>query len=379
MSPLYEIVILGKPEANFLKDLKKQIEDLLTPFNLRLGQEIKWNINPSSYTLYPKCSTMALYFGNSDKVVQHISTMLESSIPTLPLVSRLDNVGEEIPDLLRPLNCLSIADNSLKRIATAALECIGLLPQQRRVFLSYRRDGAKQAALQLFEQLSARLYDVFLDTHKVAASTDFQDELWHNLCNSDVLIMLETDGYFKSRWTQAEFARALSKKIAVFNIKWPNVKDNPAIKLAHKLELTNTDIDLSSGELSNQVINDICEQLETIRAKSYAARHLHMISRIKLDIGDMPIEFLGTGPNFTSHVRLMDDRELQLLPITGSPDAVTVHSALEKNNHKPINIIYDHIGLKPEWLRHLDWLGERIEPAKLIKSRNMDWILGDYE
>ena len=76
------------------------------------------------------------------------------------------------------------------------LESVGLLPRQRRVFVSYRRDEARQAALQLFNAFSAKLFDVFLDTHGIAPTEDFQAVLWHRLCNSDVLVMLDTPGLF---------------------------------------------------------------------------------------------------------------------------------------------------------------------------------------
>jgi TIR domain len=68
---------------------------------------------------------------------------------------------------------------------------------------------------------SARLFDVFLDTHGIAPAEDFQTMLWHRLCDSDVLVMLDTPNYFGSRWTSAEFGRALAKGIAVLRVGWP--------------------------------------------------------------------------------------------------------------------------------------------------------------
>ena len=57
------------------------------------------------------------------------------------------NIGSEIPVPLKAVNCLTYADHGPIRIAAALLECVGLLPRQRRVFLSYRRDEARDAAL----------------------------------------------------------------------------------------------------------------------------------------------------------------------------------------------------------------------------------------
>ena len=92
---------------------------------------------------------------------------------------------------------------------------------KRQVFLSYKRDESAAAAVQLFAELSARQYEVFLDTHSIAAGVDFQESLWHSLCDVDVLLMLDSPNYFASRWTAAEYGRALAKGIGVLRVEWP--------------------------------------------------------------------------------------------------------------------------------------------------------------
>ena len=84
-------------------------------------------------------------------------------------MSSLNNVSAELPECLRPINAMALApgDSSLAKPVGAALQCLGLLPAQRRVFVSYRRNESRDAAVQLFEELSARQFDVFLDTHSV--------------------------------------------------------------------------------------------------------------------------------------------------------------------------------------------------------------------
>jgi len=146
-------------------------------------------------------SSAAIFFGGENPPLANVAKLLERGIPLLPIASDVNRVSEEIPELLRPLNCLAYTANGPQRVATALLECAGLLPRQRRVFVSYRRGEARDAALQLFDALSARLFDVFLDTHGIPPAEDFQTMLWHRLCDSDVLVMLDTPGYFESRWT----------------------------------------------------------------------------------------------------------------------------------------------------------------------------------
>lgn len=174
--------------------------------------------------------------------------------------------------MLRPLNCLAYQVDGPQRVATALLECAGLLPRQRRVFVSYRRNESREAALQLFDVLSARHFDVFLDTHGIGPAEDFQAMLWHRLCDSDVLVMLDTPGYFESRWTSAEFGRALAKGISVLRVGWPNSTASARISTASRLDLDVSDIDAGTGRLTDDVVTRICFQIEALRSQSHAVR-----------------------------------------------------------------------------------------------------------
>ena len=138
------------------------------------------------------------------------------------------------------------------------MELLGLLPKQRSVFVSYRRTESREVAVQLFDELSARLFDVFLDTHGVAPGKEFQDVLWHRLCDCDVLIMLDTTTYFDSRWTAVEFGGALAKGINVMRIGWPGVKASPRSATASSVNLLATDFD-SNGLLTQSTIARITE------------------------------------------------------------------------------------------------------------------------
>ena len=179
-----------------------------------------------------------MFFGGNDASPANLWTLLRNNIPILPVVSAQGTIKEEIPQVLQSLNCLSYQNGKdAQRVATALLECVGLLPRQRRVFLSYRRNEARQAALQLFDELSARHFDVFLDTHGMAPAEDFQLMLWHHLCNSDVLLMLDTPSYFESRWTGTEFRRALAKGLSILRIAWPHVRASKYTATANHIEL----------------------------------------------------------------------------------------------------------------------------------------------
>lgn len=198
---IYELALMGAPSATQVRELGEHITRIIEPFGLRLGHEVAWSDDPPDFRPEPQKPAAVAFFGGNGIPAAAISSVLQRGIPVLPVVSAEGRIQHELPEVLKPLNCLTYAGHGSLRIATALLECVGLLPRQRRVFVSYRRDSAREAALQLFNALSARLYDVFLDTHGIAPGDDFQAVLWHRLCDSDVLVVLDTQDYFESRWT----------------------------------------------------------------------------------------------------------------------------------------------------------------------------------
>jgi hypothetical protein len=135
--------------------------------------------------------------------------------------------------------------------------------------------------LQLFDALSARVFEVFLDTYDIAPGVDFQAALWHRLCDSDVLVMLDTKTYFESRWTNAEFGRALAKGISVLRVAWPKIAASRRTSTASLVALKPTDIDKSTGHLSSRAIKQIGRQLEAVRSQSHAVRSLNLFSNLQ--------------------------------------------------------------------------------------------------
>lgn len=257
MSFIYSLAVLGLPTATQLSELENAVTDAVSMFGLRVGQEIGWEVSPDTFIPNQQRSAAVVFFGGLGADHPSLPSLLRSGVPVVPVVSDLCEVATNVPEILRPLNCLSYANGGAKRVATALLECAGLLPKQRRVFVSYRRDEARQAALQMFDALSARHFDVFLDTHSIAPAEDFQTMLWHRLCDSDVLLMLDTPDYFNSRWTAAEFGRALAKGISVLRVGWPGVLCSARLATASLSELGESELDVVSGRISDHAIDRI--------------------------------------------------------------------------------------------------------------------------
>jgi hypothetical protein len=376
--PLYDLAVMGAPSGGEIASLEACLSEVIEPFGLRLSVEVAWSARANTFDPSQKTSAAVAFFGKPGASSNGVANLLARGIPIIPVAQSATSISADLPDILKPFNCLTFAGDGALRIATAMLECIGLLPRQRRVFISYRRDEAKEAALQLFNHLSGKIYDVFLDTHGILPAEDFQGVLWHKLCDSDVVIMLDTRTYFDSRWTSAEFGRALSKGISILRVEWPGVVASRRTATTSRLNLGAADVDVATGKLTDSTLGRIAEQVEIVRAQSNAVRRLNLFSALKRDVECVGGAVTGVGVHNAVFVRLADGREIVTYPTLGVPTSITMNEAVEHAPGKETAILYDHIGLQEQWLRHLTWLGHNIPAARWIRASEAAWEFGGW-
>jgi hypothetical protein len=375
---LYELAVIGAPSDAQVDELEQLLSRAAGLFGLQLGKDIAWLVRPEAFTPSRQRAAAAIYFGGVDAPQGNLEWLLHHAVPVLPIASDSTKVREEIPKPLQPFNCLSYNEVGPERVATALLECVGLLPRQRRVFLSYKRDEARGAALQLFDALSSRMFDVFLDTHGIAPADDFQAVLWHRLCDSDVLVMLDTPNYFASRWTSAEFGRALAKGIAILRIGWPDSTPSIRTLTAARAEIVAEEIDAESGRLSEKALSRLCLQLESVRSQSLAVRGLNLVSNLRHAVETIGGSMNGVGSRREVSVQLADGRNIVMYPTVGVPTSITLHDATTNAAGRSAAVVYDHIGLHPNWLKHLEWLGSYVRTVRWIKSSEAAWDFADW-
>jgi TIR domain len=375
---LYHLALMGAPSASQIADLERCLSIVIEPFGLHLGSEVELSICPPSFEPPETTAAAVAFFARVGASETGLNSVLRKGIPVLPVAATNGRV-DDIPLQLKPLNCLTYETHGPQRISTALLECVGLLPRQRRVFVSYRRDEARAAALQLFDALSARLFDVFLDTHGIAPAEDFQAVLWHRLCDSDVLVMLDTPGYFDSRWTNAEFGRALAKGISVLRIGWPGFTPSRRISTASRVDLATHEIDVATGLLADRAIERICTQIETVRSQSQAIRSLNLFSNLRQAVECIGGTVAGVGLHKAIYVDLPTGAHIVIYPTVGVPTSVTLNDAINHAPDRSVAVLYDHIGLHENWLKHLTWLGDNIRAARWVRASEAAWAFGGWE
>ena len=376
---LYELAVLGFPSTEQLASIAAAFEQAASQFKLRVGDEIKLLSKPEKFRPDQRTCAAAVFFGGTGGADFDISKVIDvKSLPILPVVSTSTSVSSEIPESLRGLNCIFSDKSSMDRIFATLLECVGLMPRQRRVFLSYKRDEATTAAVQLFSELSSRQFEVFLDTHGIGAGVDFQESLWHQLCDVDVLVMLETPAYFKSRWTSAEYGRALSKGIGVLRVQWPDSTPSIHTATSSRVEIVAGEL-LADGTLAAIAINRISEQLEAVRSLSHATRQLSMITAVQSAVEQVEGSLVGVGANRVMHLKLRSGRDLLVQPTIGIPTSLTLHDTLERAGGIDSAVVYDHFGMKKSWQAHMDWLASKVTGSRWMKRTDVAWDIGGWE
>lgn len=370
---LYELAVLGSPTKEQLNNLKDHLSRAAASFQLKLGSDIALSIQPAKFIPNNRAAAAAIFFGGLESVKIDIKEVLASAaIPILPVSSTAATRTAEIPSSLSALNCLFYDQAGSDRVFSALLECVGLLPRQRRVFLSYRRDEATSTAIQLFSTLSSRQFEVFLDTYSIGPAVEFQEALWHQLCDVDVLIMLETPGYFESRWTNQEFGRALAKSMGVLRIKWPDSTPSILTGTQSLVELIPEELD-PQGLLANSAIDRICLQLEQVRTLSHATRHVSMVTSIQDAIERIEGKVDAIGPHRTMYLTLRNGKQCVVQPTIGVPSAITLQETSERAGKVQAAVVYDHLGLKQSWQTHIDWLAKNFESTKWVKATDAAW------
>src|SRR5688572_27738799 len=286
MHTRYQVIFAGHdhPLITEIKtQLRKKIKDLgLSSRHIKLlGRK-----NFASYQ--PNAPSICIYFGEKTqkKDLSIVQRLISDVFPIIPAVKDLQTFTSMTPAELRPLNGFVLKRNTIASLISQVLEALALLRKSRKLFISYRRKESRSVALQLYNFLDERGFNVFLDTHSIRPGAEFQNELWHSLADTDVVVLLNTNNFVGNKWTDAELAQASAMSVGITQLVWPNC-DNKAfigktawatpIYLEQK-HFTKADYTaLTSSFLSTLEIS-----VESLRARSLAARRDNLIKEFML-------------------------------------------------------------------------------------------------
>jgi hypothetical protein len=324
-----------------------------------------------------KAPLVAVFFGYpgaTDADHPAVADLHADSLPIIPAVPTLEGFRSQVPATIAGVNGLNLSDaNDLPRLVTAIFENLHLLRLERRLFISYRRAESTPVAMQLYEALDARGFDVFLDTRSVRPAVDFQAELWHRLADSDVVILLDTPNFRVSDWTVEELTQANATSIQILHLLWPGVPEDGTSAFSEFYPLQLTDFRFgrvpdAASILTDECVSNVCARAESLRARALASRYAYLVDNFcdlaasyGVDVAVHPERFVSMQIGAETHA---------IFPAVGVPTAQRLEEFEQAVRHmspQPIvRAIYDERGILERWKIHLGWLSSHL-PVKAIQ------------
>lgn len=380
----YQLIILGT--------IKPLVESIISTFYEKI-EELK--LQKEFYEIYFKDNlnsykgnqpAFVLYFGNENgnfEDLDDIQILLNEGNIVLPIF--FNSFGKEIPKILSNQNGLKYTDNNKDKIVDLILESFGKLRSTRKIFVSYKRDESTSVAIQLYEALEKNNFDVFLDTHSIKQGEPFQDELWHRMTDCDVILLLNTPKFLESEWCEKEIAEASVKQIGIIQAVWPNHKLERMAEVCFPYQLLDTNFvngiydNKDTSKLNDDTVNDLVNQVESIRARNLASRQDNLIT-----------EFLNSARKYGKKLTIQPERfiteEIEgnkrriFIPSVGIPQSFDCNTSSELKKEikeysvEEVYLIYDDIRIREKWLKHLSYLNEYLD-VKTIKKQEFDiWL-----
>lgn len=294
----YRLVILGRDIA-WAAELQKRVTTAVTEVVQRLEaitfeRELGAPGDPAAARPQVVVVVLADASSRDDAdLTEALESARHQMLAVLPLTRAGAIVEEILPPLLRPLNAL-VWDGHEADAVMAIMRLLGLVEQERRLFLSYRRQETSALALQLRTRLSERGYDVFLDRFSVPPADDFQRRIDIELADKAFVLLLESPAAVGSQWVQHEVAYALSHGIALLALSLPETRDEDRFGVvddAFRRPLPAADLAApNGGGLSDRLLRDdplaaVLDAIELEYARRLRLRRKALLGSLELWLG----------------------------------------------------------------------------------------------
>ncbi|MCZ2128870.1 MAG: toll/interleukin-1 receptor domain-containing protein [Bacteroidia bacterium] len=381
----YQLILLGSFDGT-----ENEISNLF----LKRLEELKLQAN--FYEIVYSRDFEALYKGNQPTYTIYFGSQ-SGNFQDLDKIERLLNEGNiilpifrnsftaEIPEILGNQNGLRYTANEKDKIVNLILESFGKLRNTRKVFISYRRDQSTSVAIQLYEALERNNFDVFLDTHSIKQGEPFQDELWHRMTDCDVIVLLNTEGFLERKWCKEEIAEASAKQIGVLQLVWPNHTLEKMAEVCVPINLKSEDFldsnftDKDTSKLTQEMVLQIVQQAESLRARNLASRQDSLITNF-LNIAKKYGKAMTVQPQRFITENINENKRRIFIPSVGIPQSTDYNQSSELKKEiqeysvEEVYLIYDNVRIREKWLKHLDYLNKWLDVQTIKKQEFEVWL-----
>ena len=353
MSPSYEVVLIHKEMEDFAQEVTEAIRATVRKVFAKSDfVDFKYDMSDVG----PDSQVAVVYLGSTEgrkdaTVAAALKDAVGRPFPVLPIVRSHDpgNTREKLPATIENINA-AVWELEDTAAPFTLLAMLGLVDQDRKVFLSYRQIESTQMAVQLHTELVRNRFDVFLDRFALPPGEDFQKRLDEDLGDKAFVVLLESADLYKSTWVQHEIAYAHSHRIDILAITLPGVTRSqlvPAVDEAFRIRLNEDDC-AQDGRLATETLRVILNRIDVAHAKALRRRREQLLGSLRdqLDqdgctcapLGDWTI--LATGKRKAPGVFLVTPRR------PGADDLYAAHvvrrDAKDRTGHSNLSGVVVH-------------------------------------
>lgn len=141
-----------------------------------------------------------------------------------------------------------------------------------RVFISYRRIDGRKIADQLFDALTRRNFDVFLDRFRIDPGLNVQEKIFEELAHKSMIVLIETATSQQSPWVAQEIACAVSNRLGILGLLMPNGVPWPYIPAARRVRVKNLN---AKGNLPPKTLHRVCRRIALAHGAAMMRRRLY--------------------------------------------------------------------------------------------------------
>lgn len=350
MNTVYEIQAIHRDRSDWLVDLQQAVAAELMSIGLHRTVAVTVGEVPPS----PNKPSVAVFLGSSAAAADAgasaaVERAFSAGRTVIPVVDDLGNYASQVPVSLAPVNGFGwTGTDAPLKLARLLLEQLGIEDQQRRVFISHKREDGLGAAEQLHDSLSHAGFVPFIDRFAIRTAAHVQEAIADALEDHAFLLLLETPLAHTSDWVFDEVDYALSHTMGTLIVRWPGeppkVPGSPGLpRLALTAGQVTTD-DHGYSVLTEPAIDHVVGAVEAAHAHGLVRRRRMLIRSIEeaaaaasattVPLPDWRLLVTHNGDSTLVGVtpRLPTAEDLQFLDdarmaARHDPSAVLVHSA----------------------------------------------------
>ncbi|NTS41923.1 toll/interleukin-1 receptor domain-containing protein [Flavisolibacter sp. BT320] len=269
---------------------ERQAMDLKNALVTGLGQ-FGTAIQPSP----PLCGGSAVAFGSCQAlrksgVTSVLFVVTDGAVSNLANPAILGWTGHTIVvqpqgqfiQLPAPLNSPQAAfwTNDVGDVLPELWRLMGMDHRDSRIFISYKKTDTSPLAEQLYEGLSKKGFEVFLDRFSIGVGIHFQRRLYQELADKAMVLFLESPNFQQSDWVKLEIAFAKKNRLGFYALnRWGDPRI-PSIDDSYRYFLHGHHFTAGGAELNDQTLNHVIAEIKTQHSKALFRKRLYLQSNL---------------------------------------------------------------------------------------------------